>query len=610
MMTEIKKWLNDLSIRYKLFITFLALIILPICIFLLINMYYTSHEAEKQALYSLRQVQSQTESLLEFKTESIKNVLDILVLNDTIVELSLKETEYYTENVGFWIDDNSKLTKVFYITQYNPDISNLIFYMRNGLASVVETSDYKRLSTVEELAWFKQLLGSGNKVQWITQAKAVNQEAEADAAGSGADNEYAGEYVSAVKGIINAQDIRNISGILRLDMPVSVLRQALDQSLFTESTSAHLVNSANEIICSSKNNFAVNHTALSQIIEVTGAIEADTGWVNDDISGEEYLMGTQKIDNTDWRLILAVPYKDIRMIGDKTRGQMLLILLIVAPLTLPLSFIVSASATKRIRRLIGNMNRVVDGDFNIGILQGNNDEIGQLIRNFNFMLTKISMLIDERFNMGLEIKNLELKALQAQINPHFLYNTLDLIDWISVKNNSPQASRLVKAMSKFYKLSLSNGNDIVTIKSELEHVKTYVQIQNMRFEDKIRLLIDIPDELCSCLIPKIILQPLVENSILHGILEREGESGTIQISGKASGEDIILSIHDDGAGITEEILSDIPAGIASNEAHGYGVRNIDERLKLYFGSAYGLTYKSEERIGTTVEIRIKAIRQA
>lgn len=590
MITEIKKWLNDLSIRYKLFITFLALIILPICLFLLINMYYTSHEAEKQALYSLRQVQSQTESLLEFKTESIKNVLDFLVLNDTVVELSLKETEYYSENVGFWIDDNSKLTKIFYITQYNPDISALTFYMRNGLASVVETDDYKKLSTVEDRAWFKQLLESGNKVQWITQ-------------------EDSGEYVSAVKGILNAQDIRNISGILRLDMPVGILQQALDQSLFTEYTSAHLVNSANEIICSSKSNTAVSNAALSQIIEVTGAIEADSGWVNDDISGEEYLMGTQKIDNTDWRLILAVPYKDIRMIGDKTRGQMLLILLIVAPLTLPLSFIVSASATKRIRKLIGNMNKVVDGDFNIGILPGNNDEIGRLIRNFNFMLTKISMLIDERFNMGLEIKNLELKALQAQINPHFLYNTLDLIDWISVKNNSPQASRLVKAMSKFYKLSLSNGNDIVTIKSELEHVKTYVQIQNMRFEDKIRLLIDIPDEIYSCLIPKIILQPLVENSILHGILEREGESGTIHIGGKTSGEDIILSIHDDGAGMTEKILSDIPAGIASNEAHGYGVRNIDERLKLYFGSAYGLTYKSEERIGTTVEIRIKAIKE-
>lgn len=110
-----------------------------------------------------------------------------------------------------------------------------------------------------------------------------------------------------------------------------------------------------------------------------------------------------------------------------------------------------------------------------------------------------------------------------------------------------------------------------------------------------------------CLIPKIILQPLAENSILHGILEREGESGTIQINGKTSGEDIILSIHDDGASMSEEIVSDIPAGIASSEAHGYGVRNIDERLKLYFGSGYGLTFKSEESIGTTVEIRIKII---
>lgn len=593
MMNRIIRWINDQSIRYKLFITYLALITLPICLFLLVNIYYTSHETEQQTLYSLRQVQSQTKSFLEFKTESAKNLLDMLVLNDMVLELSIKEKEYYTDNIGFWMDDNSKLTRVFYISQYNPDITSVTFYMKKGLASVVETDDYKMLQPVENTFWFKQLLKGGNRIQWIKEPAAGNAGSEGN--------------ISAVKGIVNMQDISSISGAIRLAIPIQVFRTALDQSLFTESTSAYLVNSRNEIICSSSNISGNLPTDLSRFIQSPGVEQNDDGWVTERISGEDFLLGLQSIKNTDWRLLLAVPYKDIRMYSDRTRIQMLLILIIVAPLTLPLSFIVSASATNRIRKLITQMGKVVYGDFNISILPANNDEIGQLTKNFNYMLTKMSMLIDERFNMGREMKNLELKALQAQINPHFLYNTLDLIDWISVKNNSPEASRLVKAMSKFYKLSLSNGMDIVTIRNEIEHVKTYVQIQNMRFEDKIQLLIDIPEKMYTYSIPKIILQPLVENSILHGILERDGESGIIRISGIISDGNILIRIHDDGAGMSEEMLSDIPAGVISSEAHGYGVRNIDERLKLYYGSEYGLTYSSRVGAGTTVEIKIKAV---
>ena len=124
------------------------------------------------------------------------------------------------------------------------------------------------------------------------------------------------------------------------------------------------------------------------------------------------------------------------------------------------------------------MKKVEHGDFNVGILPSSNDEIGQLTHYFNYMLTKLSMLVDEKYQLGREVKNLELKALQAQINPHFLYNTLDLIDWMSLRYKTPEISRLVKALGKFYKLSLSNGKDIVSIRNEIEHIKAYVQIQN------------------------------------------------------------------------------------------------------------------------------------
>lgn len=252
-------------------------------------------------------------------------------------------------------------------------------------------------------------------------------------------------------------------------------------------------------------------------------------------------------------------------------------------------------------------DRKEKGDFNIPILSSSEDEIGQLTKSFQSMLTKMAILIEDQFKLGHEIKNAELKALQAQINPHFLYNTLDLINWMSMKYNAKEISSLVDALSKFYKLSLSRGEDVISIEDELNHVKAYVMIQNMRFSNGITLETDVSDELKQYGILKILLQPLVENAILHGILEKDDEQGTIRITGWLENGIITLRIQDDGAGMSWEMLQEIPNRILPNEKHGYGIRNIDERIRLNYGSEYGLTYDSKPGEGTTVEIRIPAI---
>jgi two-component system sensor histidine kinase YesM len=156
-------------------------------------------------------------------------------------------------------------------------------------------------------------------------------------------------------------------------------------------------------------------------------------------------------------------------------------------------------------------------------------------------------------------------------------------------------------------LSLSKGEDIVSIRNEAEHVKCYVQAQNMRFQNKINLVVDIPEEVYRCSIPKIILQPLVENSILHGIFRKDEEAGTIRITGKLEKDRITLTVSDDGVGIPAEYLKDILTGSSASEAHGYGIKNINERLKINYGGEAGLEYRSVENEGTTVIIRIPAV---
>lgn len=175
-----------------------------------------------------------------------------------------------------------------------------------------------------------------------------------------------------------------------------------------------------------------------------------------------------------------------------------------------------------------------------------------------------------------------------------------------MKYNAPEIKEVVTSLSKFYKLSLSKGADIITIENEIELVIVYIQIQNMRFENKISYNINIPDELYQYTIPKITLQPLVENCILHGILEKDEEAGTIVISGEINNEVISISIQDDGVGMTEAQIMEILSKDSLTQHHGYGIGNIDDRLKLIYGNAYGLSYKTDLQLGTTVTIRIPA----
>lgn len=202
-------------------------------------------------------------------------------------------------------------------------------------------------------------------------------------------------------------------------------------------------------------------------------------------------------------------------------------------------------------------------------------------------------------------------SLQAQINPHFLYNTMDMINWMALQGRTDEISHAVQSLSRFYKLTLSRKKGISTIARELEHVAIYVQLQNMRYHDSIELITDIPDELSEYQIPKLTLQPVVENSILHGILEKESKSGTIVITGWMENEDVVLLISDDGVGISPEILSTILSGKGKSQSGGTNIAiyNTHRRLQILYGNDYGLTYSSNPGEGTEVEIRFPAHRE-
>ena len=199
-----------------------------------------------------------------------------------------------------------------------------------------------------------------------------------------------------------------------------------------------------------------------------------------------------------------------------------------------------------------------------------------------------------------------MSLIQEQINPHFLYNTLDLIKWKAVDADVPVISDIIYKLSDFYKLSLNNGREFVTISEEIRHVTDYVQLQNYRFETDIQLIVEMPDELLGCKIPKITLQPLIENSIQHGFIVKDDKRDCyIELYGWRDGGDITLLIKDNGAGIPREQLEHILSSRESSHTHGYGIRNIHERIRLYCGEGYGLSYESSLLEGTSVTVRFQ-----
>ena len=224
------------------------------------------------------------------------------------------------------------------------------------------------------------------------------------------------------------------------------------------------------------------------------------------------------------------------------------------------------------------------------------------------MTRRMDQLMAEQAKAAEELRIAEFHSLQAQINPHFLYNTMDMINWLAQQGRTEEVSRAVQSLSRFYKLTLSRKQSISTISHEAEHVDIYIQIQNMRYHDSIAFVSDIPDELMEYHIPKLTLQPIIENSVLHGILEKDDKAGTIVLTGWLEDSDIILLISDDGVGISSDRLSTLLSGEGTSSSGGtnIAVYNTHRRLQILYGPDYGLKYSSNPGQGTEVEIRIPA----
>lgn len=388
----------------------------------------------------------------------------------------------------------------------------------------------------------------------------------------------------------------------------SYLTKLLQDNITSNENVAYLVNSRDNLVATS-NPFLYGTYPFSSD-EIRENIMSSNNFITKTVLGKKVYAGFYRIKNTDWYMVAVMPADPIMKKSTHIICNFLLIYIAFLLIAFIIASRLSHSMTRRLSLVVNQMAKVrfeppvqlKDAD--------SQDEIGELIDTYNYMSRKIQQLMDDQAKAAENLRIAEFDSLQAQINPHFLYNTMDMISWLAQQGKSDEVTEVVRRLSRFYRLTLSRKQELTTIADEAEHVTIYIELQNMRFNNGIDFIMDIPDYLMEYSMPKLIFQPLVENSIIHGIMEKEEKTGSIVLTGWMEDEDIVLLLSDDGVGIDPDILPKFLDGTFHNpqsKGSNVAVYNTHRRLQILYGERYGLSFSSTKGQGTEVQIRIPAI---
>lgn len=321
------------------------------------------------------------------------------------------------------------------------------------------------------------------------------------------------------------------------------------------------------------------------------------------VNGERCLVTTDVIPKLNWMMIGITPVEELTQQGKTITTIFYLVGFLAILLSTYVSFCVAHSVTRPLTKLADSMERFGKGELAVHVPVQYKDEIGMLSEEFNKMADQIQHLVDQVYQEQREKRKSELAALQAQINPHFLYNTLNSVSSLIRMNCPDEAFTMIHAIGMFYRTSLSDGKTLIPIEQELTNIENYIQIQKIRYGGKIDYVLDINSEIMQEYVVKLTLQPLVENAIYHGVKEMKGK-GCISIYGWKEDHIIYLQVKDNGIGIPEEKMKQILSGNKNGKRYTYGLYNVQQRLQIHFGKEYGLEIRSPESGGTVATVKL------
>lgn len=579
---------RNLPIRYKLLVHFLLITILPSLILGLLTDFVVNRIIEKQMNENTLQLISKVNRSLEFYVGNVQNTTYLISYNPEIREFLYQDKP-----------DQATREEALEFMRGFPTLQTEIAGMMvvNAKGDYLSNDMYSR-SASKDLTletWYQEAVAGKGIFKVIGHPYGRNVTTHA--------NYKDTEVVSAVRAILDP-DTQKVMGVVLIDLKLRVIVETAQDVRLGKTGLLMVLDEKGEPIY-------VPKQLGFQKIPLMWLKGQPSGQFVETINDRKLQFIFRKSSFTNWSTIGVFSTEEAAPEVRQIRLYVGTFVFVVCLLGITASFALSHGISRPIHRLMTFMHRAESGDLKTRYWGDTMDEVGMLGRSYNSMLTKISDLLQLTEKQEKQKREAELRILQAQIKPHFLYNTLNTIDWMARKQGATDVSEMVGALSKLFRIGLSKGNEFIPLAEEFDHVRSYLQIQKLRYRDKLKYSLDLDPDIVHLSVLKVILQPIVENSIYHGIKERRGP-GTITVRGMRKDHLIELSVTDDGVGMDEQTLASMrekldnpmaaPVEMAGSGS-GYGLSNVQARLKLTYGTSdCGIRIDSEPNVGTTVTL--------
>lgn len=589
--------INNLTIHQKLISHFLLISIIPILVLWILINWSTERILEDKSNEATMQLISNVNETFNFYIDNLRTVSFLIERNDGSAAF-FDRTEESNEMSLSFKDELRDYLNEFAILR--PEIAGTLIVNSEGeyISNEFYVPAYHDLT---QTSWYISAVQNKGVLKNVGRPigrrflSLVNYKND--------------EVVTVVKAVTDPETLE-VKGVILIDMKLRVIAETVQKVQLGKNGYLMVVDKYGEIIYQpSRANF---RSSLTEWMD-----GKTSGYFKKEIDAKQYQFIFQQSSFADWITIGVFPSEETVFELKDIKFYTTFFIFLIILFGLPVSYFLSRSISNPINHLATLVHEAETGKFHVRYKERRNDEIGMLGNSFNKMLKKITELLHLTELQEKKKRDAEFRSLQANINPHFLYNTLDTIQWMSRKQGAEDAAEVVDSLAKFFRIGLSKGHDIIPLEQELEHVESYLQIQLTRYRTKLSYQLTANDAVIKNRVLKFILQPIVENAIYHGIKERRGP-GMINIDVNEQAGNLIICVKDDGKGMTSDQLAEIRKSLAnsieltkdreySEEGKAYGLLNVHARIKLMYGEKYGIEIFSYENVGTEVKIVLPII---
>ncbi len=592
-------WWRRASLRTKIHLSYLVLISLPLFIVALAAYKTATSTIEQNALNFSAQLTGDIRANLD-SYEQQADRLTLYPFLDAGVQRILHRYQAGRPRTPSYDDGAAMRSALGYLGQTHLDLAGIYVATGNGtLFYWTASGDLRPHPFSPRAGWFQVALHADPRTVYLpTRGQEMILVAT-------------GKVVSLVRTLHDADG--TLLGVVRIDLDAAELAGVAERVHLSAGGRLIITTGGGDVVYPLDSDATTRSLAKEIAARQVGA----AGRLALDVGGQSLLVTSDRSTASGWIVAGVVPTAQLLAGTARLQGFIVGVAVLCILAGMLCAVLVLGRLTRPLRQLRAAMRRVEARDLTTRISVSSEDEVGQLAAGFNTMLDELRRLVDDVLRAQLHEREAELHALQNQINPHFLYNTLESINMLALTHGDREISRMVTSLGRLLRLTLSSSAALIPLDAELEHVRHYLVVQRMRCGDRITMTVDVEPDLLHRLVPKLTLQPLVENALSHGLEPRPGV-GRLVVRGRreggADGEgDLVVSVEDDGVGMEEARLTQVRSHLdveddAPRERRSIGLANVHRRLKLYCGAAYGLRIASAPGEGTTVTLRIPTIR--